>query len=98
MTRKVVGVIVKRSRTMSRQRWGRSVRGGNGRASKGAAMIAASLGALVLMTACTSGGKDVSTEGSAPIDSNPLTELIKPKLTSTAADGDRKSTRLNSSH
>ncbi|GAA3192508.1 hypothetical protein GCM10020255_092580 [Rhodococcus baikonurensis] len=50
-------------------------------------MIAVSLGALVLMTACTSGGKDVSTEGSAPIDSNPLTELIKPKLTSTAADG-----------
>ncbi|WP_411194362.1 L,D-transpeptidase [Rhodococcus erythropolis] len=72
---------------MSRQRWGLSVRGGNGRASKGAAMIAVSLGALFLMTACTSGGKDVSTEGSAPIDSNPLTELIKPKLTSTAADG-----------
>src|SRR3546814_9324334 len=33
------------------------------------------------------GCKDVSTEVSAPIDSNPLTELIKSKLTSTAADG-----------
>ena len=50
-------------------------------------MAAVSLGALVLVTACTSSGAAVDNEGAAPIDSNPLTELIKPKVTSTVADG-----------
>ncbi|KJF21718.1 MULTISPECIES: Ig-like domain-containing protein [unclassified Rhodococcus (in: high G+C Gram-positive bacteria)] len=72
---------------MSRQWWGMSVRGGTGRISRGAAMAAVSLGALVLVTACTSSGAAVDNEGAAPIDSNPLTELIKPKVTSTVADG-----------
>lgn len=72
---------------MSRQWWGRSDRGGLGKVPKGAALIAASLGALVLVAACTAQGTAVDAEGAAPIDSNPLTELIKPKVTSTAADG-----------
>lgn len=72
---------------MNRQWWGVSGRGSVGRGSMRAAMAAVSVSAAVLLTACTSGAGDVSTEGSAPIDSNPLTELIKPKLTSNAADG-----------
>ena len=52
-----------------------------------AAIVAASLGSLVSITACTSRWQTSAPEGTAPIDSNPLTELIKPKLTSTVADG-----------
>ncbi|NLU83977.1 Ig-like domain-containing protein [Rhodococcus sp. HNM0569] len=39
----------------------------------------------MLAAACSTGSTNI--EGQAPIDSNPLTELIKPKITASAADG-----------
>ncbi|TXG91596.1 hypothetical protein DW322_17065 [Rhodococcus rhodnii] len=42
---------------------------------------------VALAVAGCSAGGSVSTEGQAPIDSNPVTELIKPVVTPSAADG-----------
>ncbi|MFC0448227.1 L,D-transpeptidase [Rhodococcus jostii] len=55
--------------------------------SRTATIVAASLVFAVSIAGCTVSGADVTSEGEAPIDSNPVTELIKPKLTASAVDG-----------
>lgn len=55
------------------------------RASKVASFFVVALVAVMALAGCSLGS--ASTEGQAPIDSNPLTELIKPKVTMSAADG-----------
>ncbi|MFE5702924.1 Ig-like domain-containing protein [Rhodococcus koreensis] len=58
-----------------------------GSVSKTATIVAASLVFALSIAGCTVSGADSVTEGEAPIDSNPVTELIKPKLTASAVDG-----------
>ncbi|MFD4368088.1 Ig-like domain-containing protein [Rhodococcus sp. NPDC058521] len=54
--------------------------------SRAAAGMAVALVATLAAAGCSIGSGS-SSEGQAPIDSNPLTELIKPKVTVSAADG-----------
>lgn len=56
--------------------------------SKTATIVAASLVFALSIAGCTvSDAGTVTSEGEAPIDSNPVTELIKPKVTASATDG-----------
>ena len=51
------------------------------------ALVAVALVTVVVTASCASASGNVSSPGQAPIDSNPVTELIKPKVTTSAADG-----------
>ncbi|AOW92998.1 hypothetical protein BFN03_10915 [Rhodococcus sp. WMMA185] len=56
--------------------------------SKPATIVATSLVLALSIAGCTvSSTGSVTSEGEAPIDSNPVTELIKPKITLSATDG-----------
>ncbi|WP_072687789.1 L,D-transpeptidase [Rhodococcus marinonascens] len=67
---------------------GRSRAQAVGSVSKTATIVATSLVFALSIVGCTvSGAGNVTSEGEALIDSNPVTELIKPKLTPSATDG-----------
>ncbi|MBJ8346732.1 Ig-like domain-containing protein [Antrihabitans sp. YC2-6] len=49
--------------------------------------VTVSFAGIAMLSGCTVGSEDAA-PASAPIDSNPLTELMKPKVTSVVKDGD----------